>query len=180
VDQHEQIVQLADYVERHFGKRPSELGLPKRVWSRNLLRLAEANVGYTVLDDIHFLSRASNRQNSSGTTSPKTKAKRFASFPGKNRWRYLIPWDTVDKVMVNLRETYVTHTDGIAAMGDDMEKFGGWPGTFDHWLSGRLARQFVRGVRTKFRLARRLQSGEYLPRTSPWGARISPPRRTPR
>ena len=145
VDQHEQIVQLADYVERHFGKRPSGAWLAERVWEPQLASvLAEANVGYTVLDDIHFLSAGFEQAELFGDYIAEDKGQTIRIIPGQKSLRYLIPWDTVDKVMVNLRETYVTHTDGIAAMGDDMEKFGGWPGTFDHcyqedWLDNLFA-----------------------------------------
>jgi alpha-amylase/alpha-mannosidase (GH57 family) len=133
VDQHEQIVQLADYVEHHFGKRPFGAWLAERVWEPQLASvLAEAHVGYTVLDDIHFLSAGFEQAELFGDYIAEDKGQTIRIIPGQKSLRYLIPWDTVDKVMANLRETFVTHPGGIAAMGDDMEKFGGWPGTFEH------------------------------------------------
>jgi 4-alpha-glucanotransferase len=145
VDQQEQIVQLADYVEHHFGKRPSGAWLAERVWEPQLASvLAEAHVGYTVLDDIHFLSAGFEQAELFGDYIAEDKGQTIRIIPGQKSLRYLIPWDTVDKVMANLRETFVTHPDGIAAMGDDMEKFGGWPGTFEHcyqenWLDNLFA-----------------------------------------
>jgi 4-alpha-glucanotransferase len=145
VDQQEQIVQLADYVEHHFGKRPSGAWLAERVWEPQLASvLAEAHVGYTVLDDIHFLSAGFEQAELFGDYIAEDKGQTIRIIPGQKSLRYLIPWDTVDKVMANLRETFVAHPDGIAAMGDDMEKFGGWPGTFEHcyqenWLDNLFA-----------------------------------------
>ena len=145
VDQHDQIVKLADYVERHFGKRPSGAWLAERVWEPQLASvLAEANVAYTALDDIHFLSAGFEQTELFGDYIAEDKGQTIRIIPGQKSLRYLIPWDTVDKVIANLRETYAAHPDGMAAMGDDMEKFGGWPGTFEHcfqenWLDNLFA-----------------------------------------
>jgi hypothetical protein len=144
-DQREQIVQLADYVEQHFGKRPTGAWLAERVWEPQLASvLAEAEVAYTVLDDIHFLSAGFEQAELFGDYIAEDKGQTIRIIPGQKSLRYLIPWDTVDKVMVHLHETHAAHPDGIAAMGDDMEKFGGWPGTFDHcfqegWLDNLFA-----------------------------------------
>jgi 4-alpha-glucanotransferase len=133
VDQHEQIIHLANYVEHHFGKRPSGAWLAERVWEPQLASvLAEAGVAYTVLDDIHFLSAGFEQTELFGDYIAEDKGQTIRIIPGQKSLRYLIPWDTVDKVMANLRGTFAAHPDGIAAMGDDMEKFGGWPGTFEH------------------------------------------------
>jgi 4-alpha-glucanotransferase len=144
-DQHQQIVQLADYVERHFGNRPTGVWLAERVWEPQLASvLAEAGVAYTVLDDIHFLSAGFEQEELFGDYIAEDKGQTIRIIPGQKSLRYLIPWDTVDKVMVHLQETFTVHPDGIAAMGDDMEKFGGWPGTFEHcfeegWLDNLFA-----------------------------------------
>jgi len=56
-DQHEQITRLASYIEHHFGRRPSGAWLAERVWEPQLPSvLASSGVGYTIVDDIHFLS----------------------------------------------------------------------------------------------------------------------------
>jgi hypothetical protein len=139
-DQHEQITRLADYLERHFGRRPSGAWLAERVWEPQLASvLAEANVGYTILDDIHFLSAGFEQGELFADYIAEDLGRTIRVIPGQKSLRYLIPWDTVEKVIANLRDTAEAHPDGIAAMGDDMEKFGGWPGTFeycyrDRWL----------------------------------------------
>ena len=144
-DQHDQIVQLADYVEQSFGKRPTGAWLAERVWEPQLASvLAEAKVGYTVLDDIHFLSAGFEQVELFGDYIAEDKGQTVRIIPGQKSLRYLIPWDTVERAMAHLQETFAAHPDGIAAMGDDMEKFGGWPGTFEHcfqegWLDNLFA-----------------------------------------
>src|SRR5467141_1019731 len=74
-DQREQITRLAAYLEKHLGRFPSGAWLAERVWEPQLpTALATANVAYTLVDDIHFLPRVSNRRNSLAPTSPKTVA----------------------------------------------------------------------------------------------------------
>ena len=144
-DQHDQIAQLADYVEQSFGKRPTGAWLAERVWEPQLASvLAEAKVGYTVLDDIHFLSAGFEQVELFGDYIAEDKGQTIRIIPGQKSLRYLIPWDTVERTMAHLQETFAAHPDGIAAMGDDMEKFGGWPGTFEHcfqegWLDSLFA-----------------------------------------
>ena len=144
-DQHEQLTRLSDYIEQHFEKRPSGAWLAERVWEPQLASvLAEAGIRYTVLDDIHFLSAGFERGELFRDYIAEDQGKTIRIIPGQKSLRYLIPWDTVENVMSNLRETAAAQPDGVAAMGDDMEKFGGWPGTFEHcYKDGWLDRLFT-------------------------------------
>jgi 4-alpha-glucanotransferase len=144
-DQREQIVRLADYIERHFGRRPSGAWLAERVWEPQLASvLAEADVSYTVLDDIHFLSAGFEQEELFCDYIAEDRGHVVRLIPGQKSLRYLIPWDTVERVIAHLRETASAHPDGVAAMGDDMEKFGVWPGTFEHcYQDGWLEKFFI-------------------------------------
>jgi 4-alpha-glucanotransferase len=131
-DQREQIVRLSDYIERHFGQRPSGAWLAERVWEPQLASaLSEAGIEYTLLDDIHFLSAGFEQEELFADYIAEDQGKKIRIIPGQKSLRYLIPWDVVEKGIASLRDTASAHPDGIAAMGDDMEKFGGWPGTFE-------------------------------------------------
>jgi len=62
------------------------------------------------------------------------------ALPRQKALRYLIPFGKVGDVIAYLRDAASVHPSGVAAMGDDMEKFGVWPGTHEHcykdgWLS---------------------------------------------
>jgi alpha-amylase len=132
-DQHEQITRLAAYVEKHFGQRPSGAWLAERVWEPQLPSvLASANVGYTLVDDIHFLSAGFEQEELFGPYVAEDRGQSVWLYPGQKKLRYLIPWEKVEQSIVYLREMAALHPDGVAAMGDDMEKFGVWPGTFKH------------------------------------------------
>src|SRR2546429_550013 len=140
-DQHEQITRLAAYLEKHFGRLPSGAWLAERVWEPQLpTALAAANVAYTLVDDMHFLSAGFEPEELFGAYIAEDRGKTVWLYPGQKVLRYLIPFGKVEDVIVYLRDAASIHPGGVAAMGDDMEKFGVWPGTHEHcykdgWLS---------------------------------------------
>jgi alpha-amylase len=140
-DQREQITRLAGYLEKHFGRLPSGAWLAERVWEPQLpTALAAANVAYTLVDDIHFLSAGFEPEELFGAYVAEDRGKTVWLYPGQKALRYLIPFGKVGDVIAYLRDAASVHPSGVAAMGDDMEKFGVWPGTYDHcykddWLS---------------------------------------------
>jgi 4-alpha-glucanotransferase len=143
-DRHEQITRLADYIEQHFGKRPTGAWLAERVWEPQLpSTLAEANVGYTLVDDLAFLAAGFEPRELFGPYIAENCGKSIWLFPGLKELRYLIPFRKVEESIVYFKEAAKLHPGGIAAFGDDMEKFGVWPGTFEHcythgWLESFL------------------------------------------
>src|SRR5712692_6685560 len=140
-DQREQLTRLAAYLEKHFGRLPSGAWLAERVWEPQLpTALASANVAYTLVDDMHFLAAGFEPEELFGAYIAEDRGKTVRLFPGQKALRYLIPFGKVEDVIAYLRAAASTHPGGVAAMGDDMEKFGVWPGTHDHcykdgWLS---------------------------------------------
>ena len=139
-DQREQIERLAAYIEEHFGERPSGAWLAERVWEPQLPSvLAAAQVNYTLVDDFHFLAAGFEPSELFGAYQAEDRGKVVRLFAGQKTLRYLIPFGTVEDAIQYLREAAMMHPGGLAVFGDDMEKFGMWPGTFehcydDHWL----------------------------------------------
>lgn len=132
-DQQEQIRRMADYLEERFGSRPTGAWLAERVWEPQLPGvLARAGVAYTLVDDVHFLSAGFEPRQLFGAYVADDGGKTVTLLPGLKALRYLLPFRSVDETISFLRESAATAPDGIAVMGDDCEKFGVWPGTYDH------------------------------------------------
>jgi alpha-amylase len=142
-DQHEQITRLGGYLEQHFGKRPSGAWLAERVWEPQLPAiLAEAGAEYTLVDDIHFLSAGFEPEELFGSYIAEDRGHTVRLYPGQKSLRYLIPFGAVGDVVKYLRESAGAHPGGAAAMGDDMEKFGVWPGTAEHCFKDGWLKKF--------------------------------------
>ena len=139
-DRQTQITQLADYAEKHFGARPRGAWLAERVWEPQLpSTLSAAGVEYTLVDDNHFIGAGFEADDLYGHYIAEDLGQIVRLLPGQKTLRYLIPFHEVDETIEYLRRASALHPGGFAAMGDDMEKFGIWPGTYelcyrDGWL----------------------------------------------
>jgi 4-alpha-glucanotransferase len=132
-DCQEQIERLADYVEKHFGKRPTGAWLAERVWEPQLpSTLRAAGVDYTLVDDNHFLGAGFELGQLYGYYIAEDQGRVVKVLPGLKSLRYLIPFRGIDETIQLLHKTAAEHPGGFATMGDDLEKFGIWPGTYDH------------------------------------------------
>jgi len=144
-DQIEQLTRLADYIEHHFTRRPTGAWLAERVWEPQLPAvLAAARVDYTLVDDLSFLAAGFHADELYGSYLAEDLGKSVRLFPGLRDLRYLIPFRKVEESIAFLRNAAQTHPGHAAAFGDDMEKFGVWPGTFRHcYLDGWLDQFFT-------------------------------------
>jgi 4-alpha-glucanotransferase len=139
-DCHEQITRLADYVERHFGARPGGAWLAERVWEPQLpSSLARAGVEYTLVDDNHFQGAGFEIDQLYGYYLAEDLGHSVKVLPGLKTLRYLLPFRRPSETVEFLSGCAKQYPGGFAAMGDDLEKFGVWPGTnqlcyADGWL----------------------------------------------
>jgi hypothetical protein len=169
-DQREQITRLAVYLEQHFGSRPSGAWIAERVWEPQLpSALAAASVGYTLVDDIHFLSAGFEPDELFGAYIAEDRGQSVWLFPGQKALRYFIPFGKVEEVITYLRNTAAQHPGGMAAMGDDMEKFGVWPGTNLHCYKDGWLEKFFTALEENSSWLRVSTPGEYLADHSPLG-----------
>ncbi len=132
-DRRQQIIRLAGYVEKHFGARPRGAWLTERVWEPQLpSSLAAAGLEYTLVDDNHFLGAGFDLEQLYGYYVCEDLGRSVRVLPGLKSLRYLIPFRPVGETVEFLRGATSAHPGGFAAMGDDLEKFGVWPGTNKH------------------------------------------------
>jgi 4-alpha-glucanotransferase len=169
-DQREQITRLAAYLEKHFGRLPTGAWLAERVWEPQLpSALAAANVAYTLVDDIHFLSAGFEPEELFGAYLAEDRGQTVWLYPGQKALRYLVPFGKVEEVITWLREAANLHPGGVAAMGDDMEKFGVWPGTHEHCYTDGWLADFFAALEKNSDWLKVSTPGEYLATHAPLG-----------
>jgi 4-alpha-glucanotransferase len=169
-DQIEQIRRLSDFVEDHFGKRPAGAWLAERVWEPQLpAALADAGVHYTLVDDSHFLTAGRELPELFGYYVAEECGKSVKVIPGLQELRYLLPFGSVDDSIAFLRRSASDHPGGMAAMGDDMEKFGGWPHTFEHCYRDGWLDRFFTAIEANSDWLETLAPGEALAAHAPLG-----------
>jgi hypothetical protein len=150
-DKRGQIEKMTRTIAEAFGCAAEGLWLAERVWEPHLARpLGEAGIRYTVVDDTHFRAVGLDEAALLGYYVTEEQGVTLALFPSLRRLRYLIPWAPVEEVLAYLRTLAETdvRTEGregpldLALMGDDGEKFGMWPGTYEHCWGRRWVENF--------------------------------------
>jgi 4-alpha-glucanotransferase len=169
-DQLEQIARLSAYLEKHFGRLPSGAWLAERVWEPQLpTSLAAANVAYTLVDDMHFLAAGFEPEELFGAYIAEDRGRTVWLYPGQKALRYLVPFGKVEDVIAYLRDAASVHPGGVAAMGDDMEKFGVWPGTHEHCYKDGWLSDFFTALEENSEWLKVSTPGDYLASHAPLG-----------
>ena len=160
-----QIQKMSEAVRQDYGVAPTGLWLAERVWEPHLpLILARAGVEYTIVDDTHFRYVGLEDEDLFGYYVTEEQGYILKVFGTSKHLRYIIPWEPVEEVMDYLRSEATDDGIKVAVMGDDGEKFGLWPGTYDHiWRKGWMERFFEAIVRNADWL-QMLPPGEYARR----------------
>ena len=139
-----QLVRMGDELESLFGRRPSGAWLAERVWEPDLpASLAEGGYEWTILDDAHFRAAAIPEAGGWGPYTTEDQGQVVTVFGTEQGLRYRIPFGEVDDVIAHLRQHATADGTRLGTMGDDGEKFGAWPTTFEHcWGESRWVDRF--------------------------------------
>ncbi|HSL76753.1 MAG TPA: alpha-amylase/4-alpha-glucanotransferase domain-containing protein [Candidatus Limnocylindrales bacterium] len=128
-----QLRRMGDELEALFGRRPRGAWLAERVWEPDLpTSLVAAGYDWTILDDAHFRAAAIPEDDLWGPYTTDDQGHLLRVFGTEQGLRYRIPFREVDDVIDYLRAHATEAGDRVGVMGDDGEKFGGWPTTWEH------------------------------------------------
>ncbi|MFL5757788.1 MAG: alpha-amylase/4-alpha-glucanotransferase domain-containing protein, partial [Chloroflexota bacterium] len=143
-----QLVRMADQVEAIAGRRPRGAWLAERVWEPDLpTSLVAAGYRWTILDDAHFRAAAIPEADLWGAYTTEDQGQLLSVFGTEYGLRYLIPFHDVGEVIEHLRANATETGERLGTMGDDGEKFGGWPTTFEHcWGRGQWVDRFFEAL----------------------------------
>jgi 4-alpha-glucanotransferase len=140
-DRRGQLVRMRDEIEAIFGRRPQGAWLAERVWEPGLAYdIAAAGYHWTVLDDNHLRGASIPEDGMWTPFNTDDRGLRLTVFGTEQGLRYRIPFKPVDDLIEYVRARTTPDGRFIGTMGDDGEKFGSWPGTYeycwgrDHWV----------------------------------------------
>jgi 4-alpha-glucanotransferase len=130
-----QLNRFNGFLEQRFGAKPEGMWCPERVWEPHLPAvLAAAGLRYTLLDDHHFRSAALPDAVKTEYFLTSHAGSEIALLPISKKLRYTLPFKPVADTLEYLKELTqsVAHTP-LVVFGDDGEKFGVWPETYE-WV----------------------------------------------
>ena len=117
---------------RSGGVRPGP-GWPSASGSRTCRpRWSRRAISWTILDDAHFRAAAIPEEGLWGPYTTEDQGHLLRVFGTEQGLRYRIPFRNVEEVIDYLRDHATEDGDRIGMMGDDGEKFGAWPTTWEH------------------------------------------------
>ncbi len=134
-----QIEMHKDLMKSVFHETPMGMWLAERVYEPQTPKiLHKAGIGYTLVDDNHFKSVGFAEKDLYGYFITEYEGHPLSIFPGLEPLRYSIPFKPIPVLDEYLKGVYSDGGD-LVVFGDDGEKFGLWPGTFDsvyreNWL----------------------------------------------
>jgi hypothetical protein len=171
-DRQGQVRFMADELERRWGQRPQGAWLTERVWEPHLApSLARADVRYTLTDDSHFYGAGLELDEMDSHYLTEDDGQALAIFAGPQATRSLIPWRPVEEVIEWLRAQIRDGRDRLFCMGDDGEKFGGWPNTYEYcWEEGGgWVERFFTALEREGSWLRTVKLGDWLASQPPKG-----------
>ncbi len=143
-----QLRRMADELEATFGARPAGAWLAERVWEPDIpTSLVAAGYRWTILDDAHFRAAAIPEEALWGPYTTEDQGRLLTVFGTEQGLRYRIPFREVDDVIDYLRAHATEDGSRVGMMGDDGEKFGAWPTTWEHcWGERRWVARFFEAL----------------------------------
>ena len=139
-----QLRRMRERIKELVGVAPQGAWLAERVWEPSLpAALHDGGYRWTILDDAHFRAAAIPEDALWGAYLTEDEGKPLTVFGTEQGLRYRIPFGSVESVIEYLREHATLEGERIGTMGDDGEKFGSWPTTWDHcWGEGQWVEKF--------------------------------------
>lgn len=139
-----QIEKLTDFVKEATGYTPVGMWLAERIWEPHLAKpIHEAGVRYVVLDDAHFKNAGLQDEELLGYYITEEEGAEVYLFPISENLRYTIPFQAPEATIDYLRSVATEDGNRLVVFADDGEKFGVWPGTYEHcYKDGWLERFF--------------------------------------
>jgi len=165
-----QITKMTSFVHDQFHCTPTGLWLAERVWEPQLPKiLSQAGVKWTVVDDNHFNMVGLKDDDLLGYYVTEDEGYTLKVFASSKKLRYSIPWITVEEVIEYLRSQATEDGSRIVVMGDDGEKFGLWPQTYEHCWEKEWMEDFFHALEENSSWINTIPLGEYAQLRNPAG-----------
>ncbi|MBN1850835.1 MAG: DUF1926 domain-containing protein [Deltaproteobacteria bacterium] len=164
-----QIHMMNDYIAYRFNQKPKGFWLAERIWDPGLpLTLNGTNMSYTIVDDTHFYYAGLMPDEIYGHYLTEKHGHTLNLMATPMIMRYLIPFRAVDDVIKHLKvqEEMGRH---LALYGDDGEKFGLWPGTYEWVIQKGWLDQFFTAIANNKDWLCTTTPSKYLSSHSPLG-----------
>ncbi len=142
-----QIQKLTDFIKKEFDTEPMGMWLAERIWEPYLPKpIAQAGVKYTIVDDSHFKYSGLSDEQLLGYYLTEEEGHILALFSSSKFLRYAIPFLEPEEIVKYLKKIASEDGENLILYGDDGEKFGVWPHTYEHCFKDRWIERFLETI----------------------------------
>ena len=173
-----QIEKLTAELKATFNGNATGMWLAERVWEPHCARpIAQAGISYVIVDDTHFESVGLDKdEDLFGYFITEEQGYPVAVFPAMTYLRHAIPWQPIDSLLDWLQEqadqSLPSYQPKMVLMGNDGEKFGMWPGTYEHcWGDGKYMDNLFAALEKDSDWLKTTTPGEYMTKYPALGRR---------
>jgi len=130
----EQGIGLKEKINKLFSYDAKGSWIAERVWEPKMPAvLVKAGFEYGIVDDSHFGLVGYKPETLSGFYETEEEGRRFSLFPCCEQLRYDIPFGQPEKTIEYIARRHQENNNLTLTYGDDGEKFGLWPETYE-WV----------------------------------------------
>jgi alpha-amylase/alpha-mannosidase (GH57 family) len=159
-----------EYTKRRFKQSPRGFWLAERIWEPGLpAKLAPCGLEYTLVDDTHLYYAGLSAKAMYGYHITEREGHPLALFPTHKELRYTIPFKEPQVTIDFLKQSLDQAGPSCATYGDDMEKFGLWPDTYEWVIQKGWLERFIEAVLENSDWLETGQPGSYMRQNPPKG-----------
>jgi alpha-amylase/alpha-mannosidase (GH57 family) len=138
-----QIKKLTDFLKEKLNAQPEGMWLAERVWEPHLPKpISQAGVKYTIVDDSHFKYSGLSDEELLGYYITEEEGYPLSLFSSSKFLRYSIPFKEPEETIRYFKKIASEDEQRLILYGDDGEKFGVWPKTYEHCFKDRWIERF--------------------------------------
>ncbi len=165
-----QITKLTDHVKASTGYSARGMWMAERIWEPHLPKYcSQAGVEYVVLDDSHFKCAGLRDEELLGYYLTEENGSTVKLFPICEKLRYTIPFQDPQETINLFRKNASEAGTNLLVFADDGEKFGVWPGTYEHCYEDGWLESFFQALEDNLDWINLIHPGEALDTIPPAG-----------
>jgi alpha-amylase len=146
-DARAQIFKHTEFTKQTFESTPKGLWLAERIWEPGLpAKIGGMGLEYTLVDDTHLYYAGLGPESMFGYHLTEREGFGLGVFPTHKELRYSIPFKEPSVTLDFLKRVLDSKGSTCATYGDDMEKFGLWPETWDWVFKRGWLKRFIEAV----------------------------------
>lgn len=146
-DIHGHIALMQSFCKRRFGVEPEGFWTAERVWDPDIPQLVyDFKLQYTLLDDIHFRYAGIPESGLYGYYITERLLRPLRVFPIDKFLRYSIPFKLPHETIDYFKRQCDKYGNCAFVYGDDGEKFGVWPQTYQWVFEEKWLQNFIEAI----------------------------------